>query len=312
MAIDLPKGKYTGAIREIALGQDDKSSIVGGASAYPLYLFEGEMPHKPLIGIEINDVGGASWPETVRKPFADVLADPVAWAKKAVAEYGAELIQLTLTSTDPNDRNASPAEAAATAKAVSEAVSVPLCVWGSTNVMKDAEVLRAVCEATAGRKLLIGPVQKDNYKQIGAGVIASGHKAVASSPIDINLAKQLNVLLANLGVPEDRIVIDPTVGGLGYGLEYTYSVMERARMAALVQQDDQLRYPMYCNLGTEVWKVKEVTDDDPRLGDVTARGVLMEAITASTLLVAGGDVLVMRHPEAINLVRRFMADMGVA
>lgn len=312
MAIDLPKGTYTGAIREIVLGQDSKSSLVGGASAYPFYLFEGAMPHRPLIGIEINDVAAENWPSTLKKHYEDVVSDPVAWAKKAVDVYGAELVQLTLTSTDPNDRNASPAAAAATAKAVADAVSVPVAIWGSTNVAKDAEVLRAVCEATAGRRLLIGPVQKDNYKQVGAGVIASGHVAIASSPIDINLAKQLNVLLTNLGVAEDRIIVDPTVGGLGYGLEYTYSVMERARMAALVQQDDQLRYPLYCNMGVEVWKVKEVVDEDDRLGDVEKRGFLMEAATAATLLAAGADVLVMRHPEAIAKTRKLMADMGVA
>ena len=312
MAIDLPKGSYTGAIREIALGRDGQSSIVGGESAFPFYLFEGEMPRRPIIGIEVNDVAAAAWPEVVRRPYADVVADPAAWARKAVASFGAELVQLTLTSTDPNDRNAEAAVAAETARAVADAVDVPVCVWGSTNAAKDAEVLRAAAERCAGRRLLIGPIQKENYRQIGAGVIASGHIAVASSPIDINLAKQLNVLLANLGVPADRIVLDPTVGGLGYGLEYTYSVMERVRMAALAQQEDQLRYPMYCNLANEVWKVKEATAEDERLGDVEKRGVLMEAVTAATLLVAGADVLVMRHPEAIALVRRLVADLGVA
>jgi acetyl-CoA decarbonylase/synthase complex subunit delta len=311
MAIDLPRGNYSGAIREIALGQDDRSAVVGGATAYPFYLFEGRMPHRPLVGIEIDDVAAAGWPDAVRKPYEDVVADPVAWARKAVGSYGAELVQLTLASTDPNERDAPSAQAAATAEAVAGAVSVPVCVWGSGHVEKDAEVLRAVCAAVTGRKLLVGPIQKENYKQVGAGVIASSHLAVATSPIDINLAKQLNVLLTTLGVPESRIVIDPTVGGLGYGLEYTYSVMERMRMAALVQQDDQLRYPMYCNMGAEVWKVKEVVDEDPRLGDVRQRGILMEAATAATLLVAGADVLVMRHPEAIERTRRLMADMGL-
>ena len=312
MAVELPKGVYTGAIREIALGKPELEVVVGGDSAYPFHLFEGEMPHPPRIAIEINDIAAEGWPEAVKAPYEDVVADPVAWAKKAVEEYGADMIQLTLTSTDPNGQDGPTDKAAATAKAVADAINVPLTVWGSSNVTKDAEVLRAVCEACAEHTLLVGPVQKDNYKQVGAGIIASGHTAVANTPIDINLAKQLNVLLANLGVPEERIIIDPTVGGLGYGLEYTYSVMERCRMAALVQQDDQLRYPLYCNLGMEVWKVKEVRDEDERLGDPAPRGMLMEATTATALLVAGANILVMRHPEAIKLVRQVMADLGVA
>ncbi len=309
MAVELPKGVYTGAIREIGLGKADV--VVGGGAAYPFYLFEGEMPHPPRIAIEINDIAADGWPDTVRAPYEDVLADPVAWAKKAVEAYGADAIHLSLASTDPNGQDGPADKAAQTAKAVADAINVPLCVWGTTNVAKDADVLRAVCESCADHQLMIGPVQKDNYKQIGAGIIASGHIAVANSPIDINLAKQLNVLLANLGVPDDRIIVDPTVGGLGYGLEYTYSVMERCRMAALVQQDDQLRYPLYNNLATEVWKVKEVRDEDENLGDVATRGMLMEAITASVLLTAGADILVMRHPEAIKLVRQLVVDLGV-
>jgi acetyl-CoA decarbonylase/synthase complex subunit delta len=307
MAVELPKGVYTGAIREIGLGRAGK--VVGGASAYPFHTFEGQFPHPPCIAIEINDVAADNWPEAAKAPWADVAADPVAWARKAV-EMGADMVQLTLTSTDPNGLDAPAAKAAATAKAVATAIDVPLSVWGSANVAKDADVLRAVCEACAGRTVMVGPVQKENYKQVGAGIIASGHIAVANSPIDINLAKQLNVLLANLGVPDDRILIDPTVGGLGYGLEYTYSVMERCRMAALVQQDDQLRYPMYNNLALEVWKVKEVRDEDERLGDVATRGMLMEAVTASVLLTAGADILVMRHPGAIKLVRQLVADLS--
>ena len=312
MAVELPKGVYTGAIREIALGKPELEVVVGGDSAYPFYLFEGEMPHPPRIAIEINDVAAEGWPEAVKKPYEDVVADPVAWAKKAVDEFGADMIHLSLTSTDPNGNDGPADKAAATAKAVADAINVPLTVWGSTNVPKDTEVLRAVCEACAEHTLLIGPVQKDNYKQIGAGIIANGHTAVANSPIDINLAKQLNVLLNNLGVPEERIIVDPTVGGLGYGLEYTYSVMERCRMAALVQQDDQLRYPLYCNMAQEVWKVKEVRMEDERLGEPGARGMLMEATTATALLAAGANILVMRHPEAIKLVRQVMADLGVA
>ena len=197
------------------------------------------------------------------------------------------------------------------AKKVADAVNVPLTVWGTASPQKDAEVLRAVSEALESRRLAIGPVEEKNHKQLGAAALAYKHLVIASSPIDINLAKQLNVLLTNLGVPEDSILIDPTVGGLGYGLEYSYSVIERARGAALTQQDDKLQFPMYCNLGTEVWKSKEakLPDGEMNLGEAKTRGVLMEAVTASALLAAGGNVMVMRHPEAINMARKLVTEL---
>jgi acetyl-CoA decarbonylase/synthase complex subunit delta len=146
---------------------------------------------------------------------------------------------------------------------------------------------------------------------VGAGAIGYKHTAIASTPIDINLAKQLNILLGNLGVPDEQIIVDPTTGGLGYGIEYTYSVMERDRMAALTQQDERLQFPIICNLAKEVWKTKEAktsAEESPVLGDPKKRGILMEAVTAIMLLLAGADVLVMRHPEAIKLVREMISD----
>ena len=202
-------------------------------------------------------------------------------------------------------------EAARTAKSVAAAVDVPVIVWGSSNTDKDAEVLRKVAEVCDGMNLIIGPVVEGNYKPVGAGAIAYKHVAVASSPIDINLAKQLNILLGNLGVPDGQILVDPTTGSLGYGLEYTYSVMERDRMAALTQQDERLQFPILCNLAKEVWKTKEAKlgAEAPLLGDAKKRGILMEAVTAVTLLLAGADLLVMRHPDAIKLVREMIAEL---
>jgi acetyl-CoA decarbonylase/synthase complex subunit delta len=170
-----------------------------------------------------------------------------------------------------------------------------------------------VAGAVTDRQLLIGPVQEGNYKQLGAAVIGYNHIAIASSPIDINLAKQLNVLLGNLGVSDKNILIDPTVGGVGYGLEYTYSVMERARMAALVQQDERLQFPMYCHLGKEVWKTKEAKQPEseaPTLGKARERGVMMEIATAVSLLMAGADILVVRHPDTANHLRGLMEELG--
>jgi len=312
MAFETPKIAYTGKIKEITLGKGPKAVAVGGESSYPFHLFEGEMPHPPRIAMEVYDSPPEEWPEAALEPFRDVVKDPAAWAKKCVEAYGAELIALQLASTDPNGLNRSSDEAAQTAKKVAAAVDVPVIVWGCNNADKDGEVLRKIAETCDGMNLIIGPVVEGNYKQVGAGAIAYKHTAIASTPIDINLAKQLNILLGNLGVPDSQILVDPTTGALGYGLEYTYSVMERDRMAALTQQDERLQFPMLCNLAKEVWKTKEAKlsqQEAPLLGDAKKRGILMEAVTAMTLLLAGADILVMRHPEAIKLIREMIAEL---
>lgn len=309
MAFQIPKVTYTGKIKTVKLGKGPKAVNVGGETAYPFHLFEGEMPHAPRIAMEVYDAPPEEWPEAALEPFKDVANDPAAWAKKCVQSYGAEIIALQLVSTDPNGLNRSADEAAQTAKKVAAAVDVPVIVWGSGNVEKDADVLRKVAEACDGMNLVIGPVAEGNYKQVGAGAIGYKHTAVASTPIDINLAKQLNILMGNLGVPDEQIIVDPTTGGLGYGIEYTYSVMERDRMAALTQQDERLQFPILCNMAKEVWKTKEAkTTDAPTLGDPKKRGILLEAVTGVMLLLAGADVLVMRHPEAIKLVREMISE----
>jgi acetyl-CoA decarbonylase/synthase complex subunit delta len=270
------------------------------------------MPHPPQIAMEVYDTVPDDWPDAALEPFKDVAHDPVAWAKKCVENYGAELICLQLISTDPNGLNRPSDEAAQLTKKVASAVDVPVIVWGSGNADKDTEVLRKVAEICDGMNLVIGPLVESNYKQVGAGAIGYKHTAIASTPIDINLAKQLNILLGNLGVPDDQIIVDPTTGGLGYGIEYTYSVMERDRMAALTQQDERLQFPIICNLAKEVWKTKEAkmsAEESPLLGDPKKRGILMEAITAVMLLLAGADILVMRHPEAIKLVHEMISEL---
>ncbi len=306
------KGKYTGKIKEIVLGVGEKAITLGGENSYPFYLLEGEMPYNPKIAMEVYDTPPQEWPEALVKPFIDVLDDPISWAKRCIDEYGADAIALILASTDPNGMNRSAEEAVNIVRKVVEAVDVPLIIWGCDNEEKDAEVLPLVAEACEGKNVVIGPVVEGNYKGIGARAIAYKHVVVASTPIDINLAKQLNILLGNLGVPEDKIIVDPTTGGLGYGLEYTYSVMERDRMAALTQEDYQLQYPMLCMLGKEVWKVKECTiseDEEPNMGDAEKRAIMMEAITAMNLLLAGADLLVMRHPESVRLIREMVNDL---
>jgi acetyl-CoA decarbonylase/synthase complex subunit delta len=303
------KESYTGAIKDISIGKGDKAVVVGGETSYPFYQFEGKMPHKPRIAMEIWDIKPEDWPEAALAPFADVAGDPAAWAKKCVTDFGAELIVLQLKSTDPNGDNATPEAAAATVKKVLGAIDVPLIIWGTANYQKDEEVLKKIAELCQGANLTMGPVEDKNHKGIGASAMGYGHAIVSSSPIDVNLAKQVNILLENLGMPMDRVLIDPTTGGLGYGMEYSYSVMERLRMAALVQGDDKLQLPIVNNLANEVWKCKEAKQsaaDAPILGDPERRGILMEAVGAVTYLLGGSDILIMRHPEAIRMVRAFI------
>ena len=312
MAFEVPKTAYSGKIKEIKLGEGDKAITVGGETAYPFYLFEGEMPRLPKIAMDVYDSPPEEWAEAALEPFADVTDDPAVWAKKCVNDYGAEMICLQLLSTDPNGLDRGADEAAEVVKKVAEAIDVPLIVWGTGNDDKDTEVLRKVAEVCQGKNLILGPVSEGVHKRIGAAAIGYQHTVIASTPIDINLAKQLNILLGNLGVPDELIIMDPTVSGIGYGIEYAYSVMERMRMAALTQQDDKLQFPIICNIGKEVWKTKEVhipTKENPKLGDAKKRGILMEAMSAMCLLLAGADVLIMRHPEAIKLVREMIAEL---
>ena len=307
---DTYRTQYSGSIRQTTLGSDDNTVQVGGAQSMPFQLFEGEMPNNPLVAMDVPDVKPEEWPETLTRHFADVLDNPVDWARKCVKEYQAEAICLSLVSTDPNGMNRSSAEAAKTAAEVINNIDVPIILWGCGNGDKDTETLREVTAMIGSKKVCLAPLSDANYRSIGATAMAFQYPMVAASPIDVNLAKQLNILLENLGVSLDSVLIDPSIGALGYGIEYTYSVMERIRLAALTQQDEKLQVPIICNLGREVWKAKECRlPSDPLLGDQEQRGVLMEAITASCMLLAGGEVLIMRHPKAIALTKSLVSGL---
>ncbi len=309
MGFDITKESYAGGIKGITIGKGDNTLTIGGETCYPFYQFEGDMPNKPVIAMEIWDMEPQDWPETALAPFKDVVSDPAAWAKKCVDEYGAQIIVLQLKSIDPNDKDASPEDAAATVKKVLGAINVPLIVWGCASPAKDESVMKKIAEECDGENLILGPVEEKNHKGIGAAAMGYGHTLISSSPIDVNLAKQVNILLENLGMPLDRVIVDPTTGGLGYGLEYSYSVMERLNMAAMSQGDDKLQNPMINNLANEVWKCKEAkqtVEDAPELGDPEKRGILMEAVGAVSYFLSGSNIMIMRHPEAIKLAKAFI------
>ena len=313
MTFQPSKQMYSGKIREVTLGSGDKAVTIGGRGVYAFHSFEGAVPNAPRIAMEVWDKDPSEeWSEAAKAPFSDVLGDPAAWARKCVSEYGAEIIVVQTKSADPNGDNRPAGEVAATVKKVVDAVDVPVVVWGTANHEKDVEVMKLVAENCAGRRVALSPVEEGDYKQIGAASLGYQQLVVASSPIDVNLAKQLNILLGNLGVNTENLIIDPTTGGLGYGLEYTYSVMERIGQAALTQEDEKLQQPIIANVANETWKCKESNlsaEEAPELGDAAKRGILMEAVTAVDLLIAGADVVVMRHPEAVKLVRNYIAKM---
>ena len=313
MTFQPSKQVYSGKIREVTLGSGDKAVTVGGKGVFSFHSFEGSIPNAPRIAMEVWDKDPSEdWAEAAKAPFIGVLGDPAAWARKCVEDYGAEIIVVQTKSADPNGDNRPAADVAATVKKVVDAVDVPVIVWGVANHDKDVEVMRQVAESCSGRRVALCPVEEGDYKQIGAACLGYKQVTVASTPIDVNLAKQLNILLGNLGVSSDDLVIDPTTGGIGYGLEYTHSVIERIEQAALTQEDEKLQQPIIVNVANETWKCKESNlsaEDAPELGDPAKRGVLMEAITAVDLLIAGADVVVMRHPEAVKLVKNYIAKM---
>lgn len=312
MAFQAPVETSTAKIRELTLGTK-KTVAVGGQNALAFHSFEGTLPNGPKIAMEVYDTTPADWADELKAVIGDVWGDPVAWAKKCEGAFGADLICLQLAGTDPNGANRSVADAVATVKAVADAISIPLMVYGSGNIEKDAELLKAVAEATQGKNVVIGLAVEENYKSIGAAAMGFGAKVSGETPIDVNMAKQLNILLTNLGVPLDNLLIDPSTGALGYGLEYCFSIHERIKLAALKQNDAMLQAPTIANLGKEVWRAKEAKipqAEAPQWGDGRKRGIMWETLTATAVMMAGADILIMRHPEAVSLIKKTIAELG--
>ena len=313
MAFQIPKQQYSGKIGTTTVGKGAKAITLGGADAYPFYLFEGKMENPPRIAMEVWDFDPSQdWPAAAVEPFKDVVGSPDAWAKKCVEKYGADMIVVQLKSTDPNGMDRSPADAAKVAAKILKAVDVPVIFWGTANNQKDEEVLKQISETCQGKNVGLSPIEEGNHKAIGASALAYGQTIVASSPIDVNLAKQLNILLGNLGVSLNKVIIDPTTGGLGYGMEYSYSVMERIRLAALLQNDATMQPPIAGDVGMYVWKIKEVSASEseaPLWGLLEERGIAWEALTAAAMLIAGTNLLIMRHPKAVDTVKKTIEEL---
>lgn len=317
MSVTLVKERYSSKVGEVVLGATAEEGgtrtntiTVGGDSALPFLHFEGEMKNRPVIAMEVTDIV-PSWSDVIKNQIGDVISDPAAWAKKCVEDFGADLIYLKLNGADPEGENRSPEDCARIVKEVLAAVGVPLIVEGCDDTQKNNEIIPVIAEAASGENLLIGIAEQENYKSIAAAAMVHKHTLIARSPLDINICKQLNILINEMGLPLNKIVIDPTVAGLGFGIEYVYSIMERARLGALAN-DKMLSMPIICTVGYEANRCKEAyvtADEFPGWGDLEDRSVLWEAVTASGVLQVGASILVMRNPQAVKLVQKNIADM---
>ncbi len=311
MPIEIPLEKYPGAVRIVTLGATpadggtrSRTLTVGGEKSLPFMHFEAPTLHPPVVAIEIRDRKPEDWSPLLLETWGEAMNDPAAWAKAAEAA-GADLIQLALSLTDSNGQPNTPAKAVAAVKAVLGATALPLIVYGPGQAELDNELLVPVAEASKGERIVLGICEDKNYRTIVATALANGHLITARAPMDVNLSKQLNILIHDMGMPLDRILMDPTTGALGYGIEYGYSVMERLRLAAL-QGDAMTQLPMIVTPGFEAWKTKEskVGEGVPAAwGNWLNRALNWETLTAVTLLESGADIVVLRHPESVRRVK---------
>jgi len=316
MTIEVPRETWQGAVREVTLGAvGDGGSrtttvTVGGERSLPFLHFEAPLPHRPVMAAEVSDVYPDDWSPALLETLGEDARDPGAWAARMV-DAGAELVALKLRGAHPERQGLGADECVATVRKVLDAVGVPLIVYGPGTPDKDNEVLVAVAEATKGERLALGNCEEKNYRTLVAAALGNGHLVIGQTPIDVNLAKQLNILIGDMGLPLDRVLMDPNTGALGYGIEYTYSVMERLRLAALMG-DTMTQQPMISMAGEEAWRQKEAraAEGVPEAwGDLADRGVAWETTTASALLQAGADIVVLRHPRSLAAVGRALDEL---
>lgn len=311
MALEMPKDKWSGSVQEVILGATaenggtrSKTVTVGGEKTMPFIHFEAATPNKPVIALEIKDTYPEDWSPLLQEKWGEVLKDPGSWAK-AAEEKGADLLVLSLNLTDSEGNPNTPDAAVAATKLVLESTGLPILVYGPGQADIDNDLLVPVANASQGERIALGICEDKNYRTIAATAMANGHLVVGRAPMDVNLSKQLNILIKDTGLPFDRILMDPTTGALGYGIEYGFSVMERLRLAAL-RGDAMTQSPMIVSVGFETWKTKEakVGDDVPKSwGAWEERSITWETVTAITLIEAGADIVVLRHPESLRRVR---------
>lgn len=300
---------FSAAIKAVEIGTGDKAITIGGENVLPLYSFDAEIANAPKIGVEILDTGFENAPAGL-KAFYEGCTSMADMAKTAATIEGASFICLHFEGADPNGADRSVDECVADAKAVAEAVDLPIVIMGCKNNEKDSDLFNKCSEALQGKNILVLAAKEETYKAVGASAgLAYGQKVGAESSVDINLAKQLNVLLTQLGVKQDSIVMHVGTAAAGYGFEYVVSTMERIRLAALGQNDNTLQMPVMTPVASEAWNVKEAMAseaDMPEWGDVETRGIDMEVVTASAVLAAGTNAVILRHPQSIATVSKLI------
>ncbi len=306
------KDKWTNRINTVTLGatREDggtraRTVTVGGETTLPLLTFEGEIPHRPVIAGIVTDVVPEGWPDVLKNAIGDVIGSPTEWAQKCVQDWKVDLISLKLIGPDPAVESRSPGDAAATVKAVLEAVDVPLIFWGCGDEQVDNEVLPACSQAARGERCLVGSATETNYRTLGAIGTADKHKLIAEAPVDINIGKQVNILLQDAGFPLEDVVMCQVTAALGYGFDYVYTIFERVRIAGL-KGDKLMALPQIANVGWEAWQVKEAVQDEdllPGWGPLERRGPYWEITSATGYLHAGADIITLAHPHSIAAVQ---------
>jgi acetyl-CoA decarbonylase/synthase complex subunit delta len=320
MPIPDAKEKWSGRVNPVTIGATKgeggtrgRTVTIGGADGIPFLDFDGQTPHVPAIALDVLDVAPTEWPQPLAEVYGDVWSDPAAWARR-VKELGADLVNLRLISTHPDEGDRSADAAAETVRAVLAAVDLPLVIWGCDVPEKDQLVMPKVAEAAQGENCLLGAATETEYRTLAAAAQAYKHKLITLAPCDINKSKQVNILVSDTGFPLTDIVIYPTTAALGYGMEYVYSILERGRLAAL-SGDRLMAQPTILDVGYEAWRAKEaraVGGDAEAWGPIEDRGPAWEALTGTALLQGGADLLVLRHPRAMAAVRNTIRQLVTA
>ena len=309
----IPKTQpYSGKINAVTLGTGDKAIVIGGQNVLPFYTFDAAIEHAPKIGIEISDAA-ENWDVPGLVEFYAGCTTMAERAKRAETMEGADFICLNFESADPNGADRSVADCVADAKAVAEAVSMPIVIMGCKNMEKDGELFSKISEALQGKNILVMSAKNEDYKTVGASVaLAYGQKVGAETADDINLAKQLNIMLKGLSIAPENIIMNIGTAAVGYGYEYVASTLDRVRAAALAQADADLQMPIIAPVSTDTWGVKESSaseEDEPAWGSREERGIAMEISTAAADLTGGADAVIMRHPAAVATIKKFINEL---
>ena len=312
MPFTAKSGKFNASINTVEFGTGDKAVKIGGENVFPLYSFDAAIENAPKVGIEITDFGMEHEPECIKKYYEGcaTLAD---MARKAASMEGVDFLSFRMEGGDPNGANKSTEELIGELKEIADAVDLPLVVCGCKNVEKDAELFSKAAEALNGKNAVMLSAKEENYKTVGAAAGLAYKQIVgAESAVDINLAKQLNVLISQLGVDSKSVVMNVGSAAVGYGFEYVISTMDRVKAAALQQGDANLQMPIITPVASEAWGVKEAMaseTDAPEWGSQEERGIDMEVETAMAVIAAGSNAVILKHPESIKINSGLMKEL---